>query len=239
MSVIKKSDKAPSFSILNNSKKIAAIHKEIEKFQPEAEVSIEGYPDVAKGNIVEWHSSRKFFVVEWLRKSKGFDQKTESESGLRVFFKSRLFSTQILFKSTTLRRSEDGGRSHFRIPEEIYQQQLRSALRVPILTNDAILKIPQGEFKIIDLSLGGAKVKIPTQLFNKNYVGIIIDQAQLYFGNRKITHPELKIKIANIQNEWMGIKLSGLRESDETVLKQYLVEALQVFYQSITEDEGK
>ena len=222
-------DKDPSFGLLDNPKKLSTVHKEIEKFKPEVEVSIEGLPEFAMGHIVEWYPSRKFFVVQWTKKSALFDKKTESESGLRVFFKSNLFSTQVLFKSTTVRREEDS-KTHYRIPEQIYQQQKRASLRVPIINDDARIEIAQGNFAILDLSMNGAKVQIPEKLFTREAVGTSILIRTLLLGKSKIKQTNFSAKIVNVQAKSMGLLFSEVTPANEIIIKQFLVEALRLFY---------
>ena len=157
-------DEEPTFSLIKDPDAKKRIVTEINKLKPQVEISLEGTGELASARIIDWDPSRKFFTVRWSKKSAAFDEKLESESGLRVFFKVNLFSKLLVFKSTTVRRMQDGT-YHYRIPEQFFQQQRRSALRVPIDSSiKAYLSTSIGEFEIIDLSAGGAKIKMPSSL---------------------------------------------------------------------------
>jgi hypothetical protein len=135
----------PSFAEIDDPGEKEKLQKEIQKIKPPIEISIEGFSEVAKGRIMDWNAQRKLFTVAWSKKSEKFDEMTDKQTGLRAFCKSQLFSTQLIFKTTTVRHLDDGT-YHYRIPTQWFKQQRRGALRVPIHHGTA-------------LSLDGYKIK--------------------------------------------------------------------------------
>ena len=224
----------PNYHILQNEKEIARIEKEITQFHPKTEVTIEGMSEIATGKIMEWFPTRKFFSVRWSRIPKAFAQHTDSKSGLRVFFKAHLFSTQVLFKSTTLRRlsekeSPDGSIIyHFRIPDQIYQQQRRGALRVPLARKAAVLVTPFGKFELLDLSVTGAKLRrIPNV---EPEQGKEFKTVELYLGKNKISSKNFHVKFTRVASDWCAVGFTKISDLERTQIKQFLIDALRSYY---------
>lgn len=229
----RKSDDGPNYALLKDERELARIEKEIIQYEPKVEVTIEGSKEVATGRIVEWHANRLFFSVKWNHISAGFENQTESKVSLRVFFKAFLFSTQLLFKSTTLRRlgkkeTHQGAMIyHYRIPEQIFNQQRRGALRVPLAKNAGILITPAGNFELLDLSATGAKLKItePTELVS----GTEWKSCELYFNKIRISQ-QFHVKITRVTKEWFGVKFTKPTAAETIHIKQFLLEALRNYY---------
>ncbi len=229
MTTIRKAYSAPSYTVYENENEIALLVHEIKKMQPRVEITLENFPEVAKGRITEWHEGRKFFTVKWDEKSEAFDKKIESSSGLRAFFKGKLFSAQILFKSTTVRRLTDE-LYHYRIPDQIYKQQRRAALRVPLAPSAAKLVTPRGEFSLLDLSVSGAKLRSNRKKIPPEYFNVILENCALYFGKRKIDHSDFSVRISRVEADFVGVKFQGLSKRDQMAIKQFLMESLRTFY---------
>jgi hypothetical protein len=224
----------PNYTILKNEKEISRIEKEITQFKPKTEVTIEGLSDIAVGRIFEWYPKRKFFSVKWSKLSEKFEKQTESKSGLRVFFKAHLFSTQVLFKSTTLRRlseeeTEDGSVIyHYRIPEIIYQQQRRGALRVPLSKSAATLVTPMGKFQLLDLSVTGAKLRrIPDV---EPEMGKELKTVELFLGKNKISSKNFHVKFTRVASGWCAVGFTKISDLERTQIKQFLIDALRSYY---------
>ena len=232
MSTIRKAFAEPTFKLYENEKELSLLLNEIKKTKPKIEVTLENFSESAQGSIQEWHPNRKFFTVKWDQKSEAFDQKIESNSELRVYFKAKLFSTQIIFKSLTLRRLNDT-LFHFRIPAQIFKQQRRAALRVPIQNNSAKLVTPLGEFRILDLSVTGATILASSTQLNSKLQNVVLENCELHLGKIKIKTSDLSIKIVKIEEQIVGIKFQGLSQLYQNRIKQYLIEQLKVYYQTL------
>lgn len=225
----------PNYTLLQNPKEMARIEKEITQFQPKTEVTVEGLSEIASGRITEWYPKRKFFSVKWSKIPKNFERQTESKSGLRAFFKAHLFSTQVMFKSTTLRRlseeeTQDGSVVyHYRIPEQIYQQQSRGALRVPLTSGAATLCTPQGDFELLDLSVSGAKLKRIPKV--EPEIGKELKTVELYFGKKKISSSDFHVKFTRVASDWCAVTFSKISDFERTQIKQFLIEALRIYYE--------
>lgn len=227
----------PNYAIMTNEKEIARIEKEITQFRPKVEITIEGSEEIAHGRIVEWFPKRKFFSVKWTKLSESFEHHTESKSGLRTFFKAHLFSTQVLFKSTTLRRlsekeTQDGSITyHYRIPEQIYQQQRRGALRVPLSKRSATLVTPIGRFDLLDLSSTGAKLRALDPDMDPQ-MGQEFKLVGLYFGKTKVSTKNFQVKITRKTKEWCAVGFTKISDYERTKIKQFLIEALRKYYEA-------
>ena len=225
----------PNFALLQNAKDISRIEKEITQMQPKTEVSIEGSSELATGRIIEWFPRRHFFSVKWNKVSASFVHQTESKSGLRAFFKTSLFSTQILFKSTTLRRlseaeTPDGSIVyHYRIPEQVYQQQRRGALRVPLIKKAATLVTPMGRFELLDLSVTGAKLRALDEDMEPS-IGQELKTSELYFGKKKMSSKTFQVTFSRVTKDWCAVKFTKISELEQVQIKQFLIEALKDFY---------
>ena len=248
MTSVRKISTTPSFSLLTQPKEIKTAVQEISKLSPLAEVSIEGLTELATGVVTEWQEKRNFFTVEWKKKSAKFSTKTESQSGLRVFFKLQLFSTQIVFKSTTLRRVNERF-SHFRIPEQLYQQQRRGALRVPIFGTNAFIVTPQGEFPLVNLSVAGARAAhggydthgehgtskdrtTGKSKISPLFLNVILDPCTLVLGRRRISNPNFGVRVTHLDESGVGLLFHGLTATDKILMKQFLVEALHLYFKT-------
>jgi hypothetical protein len=234
MTTTRKQAAAPSFKPVESDRELKLLVDEIKKIRPLAEISLEGLSELAKGRILDWQPQRKIFTVEWIKKSQSFDELTEKSPGLRAYVKTQLFTTQLVFKSTTVRRVDDD-HSHFRIPEQLFHQQQRGALRVPLLASQAILKTPQGEFMLSDLSVGGAKAAIPAD--SNLTAGLDLSPCQLTIGNLKIHSPQFQAKVARVQkgdaSNIVGFKFSGLEDRHRSLIKQFLIDALKNYYANL------
>lgn len=232
---IRKTKGHPSFSKVDDSKILQRIEREIIKIHPKCEVTVEGHSEINKGTITEWYPQRKFFSVTWNKLSPKFSERINEEANLRVFLKVRLFTTQIIFKTVALRRVNEDC-FHFRIPSEIFQHQLRAALRVPLRSSNPLqIATSLGQFKILDLSVGGAKVSLPSQ--NRK-----IPKPQTTLIKSYFTHPSLKdfqfnIKVTNVQADsdppTSGFRFLDLPKEAQSLLKQILIEELQAFYKKL------
>jgi hypothetical protein len=217
--------KAPSFSEVDTSDGLDKIEKEIRKVKPKIEVSIEGHSEIAKGNITEWNSVRKLFTVTWDKRSETFHDITGAKTGLRAFFKCHLFSTQLVFKTTTVRRLEDGN-YHYRMPTQVYQQQSRGALRVPIHSGNAVLNCKEGRFKIVDLSTTGARLRTSKKMELSK-----LTDCELNLAGKRLSAPEFSAHITTSNDGEMGVRFVQTNESMKTEIKQFLIDALKVHYE--------
>lgn len=224
----RKINEAPSFTLIESLKEKKQIEMEMKKIVPLAEISIEGLSDIAKGRIVEWDPPRKLFTVKWDKKSDAFDKRTESEINLRTFFKCSLFSTQLVFKTSTVRRLDDGN-FQYRIPIEIFKQQKRGALRVPITAGTASLHCNEGDFEIADLSIGGAKLRT----YAKGEPAMVLTGCELNLNGYRIRVPGFTAKVTRQEKEFIACKFEGLDEAVKTEIKQYLIEALRIYYEEV------
>lgn len=231
MTITRKVKLAPSYKPVETEREARVLGDEIRKIRPIAEISLEGLNELAKGRIRDWQPTRKLFTVEWIKKSPKFDQKTETTPNLRAYFKIQLFTTQLVFKSSTVRRVDDD-HSHFRIPEQLYHQQMRGALRVPLVdSRRATLKTPRGDFALLDLSVGGAKIALPAG--TRIATGVDIGPCELRVGTLKVSGPAFKIKVARTAEGVAGVRFSGLEERHRALIKQFLIDALKAYYEVI------
>ncbi len=221
-------DLKPTFGAISEENDLISVQREILKVKPKVEVTIEGMPEMAKGRITEWHPPRKFFAVEWDKKTDAFSDQVESRAELRVFFKAHLFSTQLIFKTVTVRRFSDSV-YHFRIPEQLFKQQQRGALRVPIRSKSATLSTPEGDFEIVDLSVGGAKLKV-IERNNRVRLGSTLMNCELKLGRKKLRPENFGIKITAENEASIGCRFSGLEALDKALIKEFLMEALRIYY---------
>jgi hypothetical protein len=219
---------SPTYSLIETDADLASVEREIIKVKPRVEITLEGMDEIAKGKIIEWHPRRHFFSVQWEKRSEAFADRIESKADLRAFFKGQLFSTQLVFKSVTVRRLSDDV-YHFRIPEQMYKQQRRGALRVPITTRNAALVTKFGEFEILDLSAGGAKLKL-ARPNPKVQVGSSLLNCELKLGRKKISGENFGVKITSENETTLGCRFAGLETADLVTIKHFLMEALRIYY---------
>lgn len=230
MTTTRKVKLEPSFKPVESEREFKTLGDEICKIRPVAEISLEGLSEMAKGKILDWQPARKFFTVEWVKKSEKYDLRTEKNPGLRTYFKLQLFTTQLVFKSTTVRRVDDD-HSHFRIPEQLFHQQMRGALRVPLISGKAVLRTPRGEFTLLDLSAGGAKIALPHS--SKLAMGMEMSPCELRLGSLKISSPSFTVKVARTSDGIAGVRFSGLEEKHNMTIKQFLIDALKTYYEEL------
>jgi hypothetical protein len=217
---------SPSLVLIENLKELNQVQLEIQKMAPKTEVSVEGLSQMAHGKIVSWDLKRKIFSVRWEKKPEAFAEQTESQTGLRAFFKCTLFSTQLFFKTTVVRRLEDGT-YHYRIPGQIFKHQKRGALRVPLLPGTATFHTAQGNFELIDLSISGAKLKHQKSRF----LPISLTRCELVLNGRSVSFSGFEAKITRQETDFFACKFQTLPESVKTEIKLFLIEALRTFYE--------
>ena len=223
---VRRIEEKPSFAEVDSVIERDKLLKEILKIKPKVEVSIEGHSEIAKGRIIEWSTTRKLFTVKWDSKSTKFDQATNTQTGLRVFFKALLFSTPLVFKTTTVRHLPDGN-YHYRIPQQMFKQQKRGALRVPLSSGKGVLNTREGRFRLLDLSVGGASFKI-----EKGFKTTRFTACELILDGMRIRTPEFEAQATYVATSHLGVRFSGLNENVKTQIKQFLVEALRAHYGS-------
>jgi c-di-GMP-binding flagellar brake protein YcgR len=215
----------PSFAEIEAGPELQKLIRELQKIKPGVEVSIEGHSEVAKGRITDWNEQRKLFTVKWEKKSEQFDDVTNAKTGLRAFFKSQLFTTQLVFKTTTVRRLEDGT-FHYRIPTQIYKQQRRGSLRVPIHSTNVVFHSAEGKFKVLDLSEGGARLKTNTAAKNSQFTN-----CELNLAGERFKTADFSAQITFRAEDQIGVRFAGLNETIKTRIKQFLVDALKLHYE--------
>ena len=230
MSTIRKIQ-APTYSAIDSKKKLDLVLKEILRLKPDVEVTIAGCTDVAKGKIVEWWPDRHFFAVQWSKTTSDFEIATrEADAEVFSYFKVKMMTALTVFKCRTVRQVS-AETYHYRIPKEVYQQQRRGALRVPVETEVAYLITPHAKFEILDLSTEGARIRIPPT--SKLKPGSLIKNAKIKLGKTVIEAPDFEVKIVSIfkdENPSVGGKFLGLEAAQKTEIKQFLVEALHHFF---------
>jgi len=215
----------PSFSEVNEPWEREKLVKEVQKIKPMAEVTLEGYSELAKGRIIDWNEQRKLLTVKWKIRSDQFDELTNAKTGLRAFFKAQLFTTQIVFKTTTVRRCEDGT-YHYRIPSELFQQQRRGALRVPIHSGSVQFFCDQGKFQLFDLSVGGASLKT-----SEGRTLSRLTSCELRIGSVRVKTDDFSAQVTFRTEGRVGVRFAGLNESVRIKIKQFLIEALKLHYE--------
>ena len=223
---VRRVHEAPSFTRVENSKDYEKLIHEMIKLKPEVEVSIEGTHEVQKGRLIEWNESRKLFTIKWEKKSEKFHQMTGSQAGLRNYFKVKLFTSQLVFRAEAIRRLPDGT-FHYRFPQDLYKQQKRSTLRVPLPRGSGKLKANEGTFLIEDLSVGGAKIIFDPKKFKSLHQ---LTGCELYLDGWVISTPEFEATLTHRNGQGSGTRFSGLNESVRTEIKQFLIEALRTYY---------
>jgi hypothetical protein len=133
---------------------------------------------------------------------------------------------QILFKCELIRRLPDGT-YQYRVPQRIYKNQKRTALRVPLASGAGLIRTPKGSFAILDLSVAGARIELPISESKKLHQ---IEKCSLILGGRKFTPPEFGITLTSRQDEFAGCRFHGLNEGIHVEIKQFLIEALHDFF---------
>ncbi len=221
----------PNFSLVKPGDERRKAILEIIKVRPNCEISIEGMSELATGKIVGWDPARKFFAVKWAKKSATFEQKIDSESGLRAFFKLNLFSKVVLFKTIALRQMEDGT-VHFRAPETFYAHQRRNTLRVPL--NDSfqvILSTPIGDFKVSDMSLGGAKFMFPSSLGKTLSIGRSVAPVHLAIPSEpELSTLRFSFRTTSVHPNAMGCKFTEMKRRHRELLRSFLIRALHDYF---------
>ncbi len=218
-------DMEPSYKVVDSAKDRLNIEKEIMRILPGVEVSLEGSSEISVGQIIDWDQKRKLITVRWEHITPGFAQKTDSETGLRAYFKCTLFSTQLVFKTTTIRRLEDGD-YHYRLPDFMFKKQKRGALRVPLVPESAMLETADGTFELIDLSVGGARLKMPADFRPTSFFA----RSTLVLNGKRISPPDFEVKVLRRERDFLGCKFTGLNEENKTQIKQFLIDALRIHF---------
>ncbi len=222
---------APTYALLDNPKIRNRIILEVRKLKPEVEVSVEGCPDLARGKIIEWNEKNKLFTVHWKSVPDAFALQTGSQTGLRSFFKTHVFTTQLLFKTEIVRRMDEA-HYQYRIPEAFYQNQRRKALRVPLPAGTAWLASDRGSFPILDLSVSGAALKIRADQFPEV---LKLENCELILRNKRIGTPQFGITFTRRGEDQAGCRFHGLNEGIHVEIKQFLFEFLQVYFKDKTQ----
>ena len=217
---------APSFTKVENVQERARLIQELIKIKPKAEVSLEGSHEVVSGRITEWNAQRKSFTVKWDSLSESFHQRTGSSTGLRSYFKVSLFTTQLVFRAEAIRRLPDGS-YHYRFPQELYKQQKRGALRVPLARGIGKLRTNEGTFAIEDLSVGGARILLSPDQSRRLHE---LTGCELVLNGWVISTPEFNATLTHRTEKGSGTRFSGLNENIRTEIKQFLIEALRAYY---------
>ncbi len=217
---------APSFARVEDPKERARLIQELIKMRPKAEVSLEGFHEILSGRITEWNPQRKAFTVKWDSLSDSFHQRTGSSTGLRSYFKVSLFTTQLVFRAEAVRRLPDGS-YHYRFPQELYKQQKRGALRVPLARGIGKLRTNEGTFAIEDLSVGGARIVLTPDQSRKLHE---LTGCELLVNGWVISTPEFTATLTHRTEKGSGTRFAGLNENIRTEIKQFLIEALRTYY---------
>ena len=218
---------APNYIEVKAKDENEKLNLEIRKFKPEVEVTVEGLPELAQGRIIDWNASQKLFRVDWRSITDDFKMHSGLRTGLRNFFRVKLFTSPILFKCELVRRLPDGT-FHYRLPEQIYKLQKRGALRVPLKSGTASLITRSGRYAMLDLSIAGARLSLPESESSKHHT---FENCTLILGGKKITAPGFQATITSRSKEGCGVRFSGLDETLRFEIKQYLIESLHAYYQ--------
>jgi hypothetical protein len=218
----RKVHQAPAFTRISNPAELKRILMEIEKMRPPFEVSLENHGGLAQGRIRHWDAGKKLFSVQWSKAQESFFSACGERTGLRSFFKVKLFTTQLIFRTELIRRLPEG-EFQYRIPRDFFQSQLRKSLRLPIPKGRAFLRSDQGTFPVLDLSTSGARIGISDQASS----GIsVLNSCILILGQKQITTPELTFSITHRSESSAGGRFRGLNESLQISIKQYLIDTL-------------
>jgi hypothetical protein len=228
----------PNYQLLDDPKAIKRILGEVNQMQPKAELSIEGRPEVITSQLMEWDPKRGSLQVRF-RSNEDFSSHLSSKSGLRAFFKTRLFTTQLIFKTRAIRTTPDG--AAFKIPEVIYEQQRRGALRVPIPAKiTAELRTPVGVCTIVDLSVTGAKVIGPKRMVP----GVIYENVKFLIpslptSSQAILAFPFSVRVAHQADlntddaqsgRILGCHFIGLSTKQRIIIKQFLTDSLHYYF---------
>jgi len=221
--------RSPTFQQVQETAELNRILKEIRKFKPEVEVTIEHHPVLSQGRIIDWHEEKRLFTVEWIKIPDEFKESSGRRTGLRAFFKVSLFSVQVLFKCELVRRLPDGS-YQYRTPEVLYKNQKRSALRVPLAPGSGALITPLGVFTLTDLSTSGARFEIPSSFSKKIHQ---IENCVLQLKRKKISTPRFGITLTRRFEDSAGCRFHGLNEAIHIEIKQFLIESLQDYFKRV------
>ncbi len=202
---------------------------EINKIKPESSISFEGFTSTHRAKITRWHADRKYFSVTFESAlGKDIQKKIDHQIGLRTFFRVKLISTQLIFKATVV-RIINANTLELRVPDTLYHQQRRGALRIPLKSNHAVFSSELGLFKVLDLSTTGLRVE---HLSGKKeiFVGRELFQTQLKLKKESVFI--MDAKISNVTSTGFGIRFIGLAQAEKVRLKQILIEALQELFKA-------
>lgn len=220
---------APNYAPVQLKEEIILFGKEIEKLQPKVEVSLQESTELANGNIIVWDTKRKFFRVHLPKRSPAFDDCLDKDATQPAYFKVHLLSSQIVFKAIAVRKFT-GNSFDFRMPEEVYKQQRRGAMRVPTLDLNLKARITlkigkQAEVftaRVIDLSITGAKLRAIGKFPRIPQMSEV--EFELLIPGKVI---EFKSKVAHSNEEIMGCRFAGVSADQRVIIKQFLIEGLR------------
>jgi hypothetical protein len=222
----RKVHQAPTFTRLDRPEDIRRTVLEIQKLKPYFEVSIESHDGMARGRIQHWDPAKKLLTVRWTKADEAFHSACGMRTGLRSFFKVRLLSTQLVFRSELIRRLPDG-QYQYRIPLELFQSQLRKSLRIPLGPGQAKLASSRGIFPILDLSASGARIAIPIKISSRLHQ---LDSCFLVLGRHRISTSGFEVTLTHRDEESAGCRFRGLDEAIRIEIKQFLIEALHLLF---------
>ncbi len=223
---------APNYAPVQMKEEIQLFAKEIQKLSPKVEVSLQESTEIATGTISLWDVKRKFFRVTIVKRTPGFDECIDKDASIPAYFKVHLLSSQIVFKAAALRKFT-GNSFDFRLPEEVFKQQRRGALRVPteILNLKARVTIAEGKTaevyttKVLDLSISGAKLKAIGKFPKLSQMKEV--SVELMIPTKTV---EVDAKIAHSTEAVMGCRFTGVGAEQRVLLKQFLIEGLRVLF---------
>lgn len=224
---IRKVHQAPAFNRITRLDEIRRLVLEIQKLKPSFEVSVEGHPGLARGRIHHWDVTKKLFSVRWSEINEDFQNACGVRTGLRSFFKVKLFTTQLLFRTELIRRLRDG-EYQYRIPPDLFQSQLRKSLRLPLPANQARLMCKQGVFPVLDLSVSGARLALAREQSAELHH---LESCILVLGKTRIQSPHFEAILTHRGEDFAGCRFRGLNEALHVKIKQFLVECLHLLIQ--------
>lgn len=220
----RKVHQAPAFTRISNADGIRKIVLEIQKIHPPFEVSLEKHGALARGRIRHWDVTKKLFTVRWNAIDDSFVSASGERTGLRSFFKVKLFTTQLIFRTELIRRLPDG-EFQYRIPQDFFQSQLRKSLRLPMPEGSAQIVCKQGVFAVLDLSSSGARIAISKKHSARLHQ---LDSCVLILGRNQLSSPEFEVVLTHRNEDSAGGRFRGLNEPVHIAIKQFLIETLHL-----------
>lgn len=221
---------APTYSPVQLTEETKLIAAEIQKVSPLVELSLAESTALARGNIVLWDTTKKFFRVHRVKSPKAFEDELEKDALRPTYFKVHLLSSQLVFKAQVIRRSSELS-IDYQLPETIYKQQRRGAMRVPTTGLKARLEIGSGKSRVVipckvtDLSITGARL-IPNGAMPK-LLPRMDAEVELMIPERPTT---LICKIAYSSEEAIGCRFQNVTREALVPMKQFLIESLRLYF---------